>query len=74
MYFKLGKLEEAVGYFEKFFEASRAVGNMCLLDVARYNLGIARGMLRLEEYVQVVVNDLPALLNWKNMRIPFVEI
>lgn len=74
MYFKLGRLEEAVGYFEKFFEAARAVGNMRLLDVARYNLGIARGILRFDEYVNVAVNDLATLLSWKNMRIPFVEI
>ena len=64
---------QAVLYFEKFFEAARSVGDMRVLDVARCNLGIARAAATKDDFMAVVTGDLDALLNWKTLRVPFVE-
>ena len=40
---------------------------------ARTYLGIARGNSVLPAFMNVVTNDLDALLRWKNRRTPFTE-
>jgi hypothetical protein len=61
-------------YFEKFFEVARSIGNMQVLDVARFNLGIARGTAWQADFLATVDGDLTKLLNWKNLRVPFTEL
>lgn len=61
-------------YFEKFFEVARSIGDVRVLDVARFNLGIARGGAWQQEYMGVVDADLEKLLNWKNLRISFSDL
>lgn len=60
--------------FEKFFEVARGLGDMSMLDVARYNLGVARGMSKADGFVKVAVADMATLLGWKNMRLPFEDV
>ncbi|GMH41675.1 hypothetical protein BSKO_09585 [Bryopsis sp. KO-2023] len=74
IYYNQGKFEQSVTYFEKFFEVARTLGNQQVLDIARINLGVARGAARMNEYMLVVQDDLPALLHWKNNRMPFWEV
>ena len=70
IYTKQGRFERAVTYLEKFFELARSLGDRRLLDVARVNLGIARGSARTQRFVEVVHTSMPALLLWKNVRTP----
>ena len=61
-------------YLEKFFELSRSLGDRRLLDIARSNLGIARGAARAGRFIELVGSSTaaaPALLLWKNVRTPF---
>jgi hypothetical protein len=60
-------------YFEKFFEVARSVGDVRVLDVARFNLGIARGTAWQPEYLSTVTGSLGKLLHWKNLRVPFAD-
>ena len=60
-------------YFEKFFEVARSIGDMRVLDVARFNLARARAAATRPALLHAVAHDLPALLNWKNLRVPLVE-
>jgi hypothetical protein len=60
-------------YFEKFFEVARSVGDARVLDVARFNLGVARGTALRAEYLSTVTGSLEKLLHWKNLRVPFTE-
>jgi tetratricopeptide (TPR) repeat protein len=71
IYFEQQQMKVAVTYFEKFFELARTLSNRKMLDAARVNLGVARGLLRFPDYVRVVNGSLPALLAWKNTRTPF---
>jgi hypothetical protein len=64
---------QAVMYFEKFFEVARNLGDNRILDIARFNLGVARGSVWKQEFLGIVDKDLDKLLNWKNLRIPFTE-
>lgn len=64
---------QAVMYFEKFFEVARGVGDVRVLDTARFNLGVARGAAWQAEYMRVADADLEKLLNWKNLRISFTD-
>lgn len=64
---------QAVMYFEKFFEVARGIGDMRVLDMARLNLGVARGGAWQAEYMTAVDGDLEKLLNWKNLRISFTD-
>ena len=43
------------------------------ISQARTYLGIARGNSVLPAFMNVVTNDLDALLRWKNRRTPFTE-
>ena len=63
----------AVQYLERYFDLSRSIGERAMVDKARAYLGIARGNSVLPAYMNVVVNDLDALLRWKNKRTPFTE-
>jgi len=63
----------AVQYLERYFELARSIGNRPLIDKARTYLGIARGNSVLPSFMNVVTNDLDALLRWKNRRTPFTE-
>lgn len=62
---------QAVTFFEKFFETARTLSDRKMLDVARVNLGVARGSLRMRAYMGIVAHDLPALIAWKSSRMPF---
>jgi hypothetical protein len=64
---------QAVMYFEKFFEVARNLGDNHVLDIARFNLGVARGSVWKQEFLGIVDTDLDKLLNWKNLKIPFTE-
>ena len=63
----------AVQYLERYFELARSIGDRQLIDKARTYLGIARGNSVLPSFMNVVTNDLDALLRWKNRRTPFTE-
>mmetsp|Transcript_40277 Transcript_40277/g.114029 ORF Transcript_40277/g.114029 Transcript_40277/m.114029 type:complete len:430 (-) Transcript_40277:386-1675(-) len=71
IYHQDGNFESAVSYFEKFFEVARTLQDRPLLDIARVNLGVARGMANMEGFMTMVNGDLSALLQWKNIRLPF---
>lgn len=70
IYSKQRKFDRAVTYFDKFFEVAKTLHDRRMLDVARVNLGIARGCVRTGRYMDVVANDLTSLLQWKNVRMP----
>lgn len=73
MCFEAEDMEQAVEYFERFFEIARGLKERKMLDVARVNLGIARGALRMGDYMATAVDSLPQLIQWKNARIPFCD-
>eukprot|EP00217_Crustomastix_stigmatica_P011837 CAMPEP_0183797340 /NCGR_PEP_ID=MMETSP0803_2-20130417/15412_1 /TAXON_ID=195967 /ORGANISM="Crustomastix stigmata, Strain CCMP3273" /LENGTH=410 /DNA_ID=CAMNT_0026042009 /DNA_START=52 /DNA_END=1284 /DNA_ORIENTATION=- len=70
IYMKQKKFERAVTYFEKFFEVARSLHDRRMLDVARVNLGIARGSVRTGRLMDIVASDAHTLLQWKNVRMP----
>jgi hypothetical protein len=49
------------------------VGGLRLADTARAALGIARANAQFETFAKVVKTDLPALLAWRNRRVPMVR-
>mmetsp|Transcript_6507 Transcript_6507/g.17694 ORF Transcript_6507/g.17694 Transcript_6507/m.17694 type:complete len:352 (+) Transcript_6507:39-1094(+) len=67
-YQQTGDIASAVTHLEAFIDLAQGTGQ------ARTNLGIARGNLVMGAYVQVVANDLSALLKWKNRRAAFAEV
>mmetsp|Transcript_62110 Transcript_62110/g.196420 ORF Transcript_62110/g.196420 Transcript_62110/m.196420 type:complete len:441 (-) Transcript_62110:490-1812(-) len=71
IYQQQGNFDRAVMYFEKFFEVARSLNDRRMLDVARVNLGVARGSAHTAKYIDVVNEDLGMLLQWKNVRTPF---
>ncbi|KAL0040279.1 hypothetical protein WJX77_002134 [Trebouxia sp. C0004] len=73
LYYRQRKYDEALTYFERFFEAARALKDQHVLDVARVNLGTVRAALTFKDYMQVADSDLQTLLLWKNVRMPFKE-
>lgn len=68
---EVGEHERAVQYFEKTFEIAKSVGDRKLTDSARINLGMARGNMHMVNYMDVVNENLPALLKWKTRRVNF---
>ena len=44
--------DDALTYFERFFEAARALQDQHVLDVARVNLGSVRAALTFKDYIQ----------------------
>lgn len=65
-----GDFASSVHYFSKSFEISRSLGDQKAVDVARVNLGVAKGCAKKSVYMKVVNNNLEALLSWKNRRTP----
>jgi hypothetical protein len=62
--------------FEKNFEIARSTvssgqGDRKLVDVARVNLGMARGNAQMSAFVNVINFDIQNLLRWKNRRVKF---
>ena len=53
LYYRQRQLDDALTYFERFFEAARALKDERVLDVARVNLGAVRAALTFEDYIQV---------------------
>ncbi|KAG1676973.1 hypothetical protein FOA52_014850 [Chlamydomonas sp. UWO 241] len=74
IYLEQGEHLKAVNFFERFFEVARGLGDRKILDTARFNLGVAKGMLRSDAFMQVVANDLPKLLEWKASRADFIWV
>jgi hypothetical protein len=60
-----------VHYFSKSFEIARSLGDQKAIDVARVNLGVARGCAKKASYLKIVNGNMDTLLNWKNRRTPF---
>jgi len=66
-----GDYTSSVHYFSKSFEISRSLGDQKAVDVARVNLGVARGCAKKSAYLRVINGGMDALLAWKNRRTPF---
>lgn len=64
--------DHATSYFERSYEAAKALGDRKLLNTARFNLGVSRGSLNLGAFVDVLTTDLAAVLDWKIQRRPFL--
>ena len=71
IYSNLGEHQQAVTYLEQTFEVAKTVGDRKLVDSARINLGMARGNMALNPYMDIVSGDLRALLQWKTRRSKF---
>lgn len=71
IYSSQGQHDKAVPNFERSFEIARALNDRKLLDAARINLGMARGNLSLAPFMDVVRDNLAALLKWKTRRVTF---
>eukprot|EP00798_Chlamydomonas_sp_ICE-L_P016809 gene16810-23091_t len=71
LYFEQQDYARAVTHFEKFFEISRQLSDRRISDTARFNLGVARGALRMAAYMGIVDGDLLKLLRFKNARAEF---
>jgi hypothetical protein len=56
---------------EKHFNLARQLGDRGLVDAARVNLGVAQANCSIDMFVDVVSDNLPALLQWKNKRTKF---
>ncbi len=70
IYYQQHKWEPAVASFERFYELARGLGHRRMVDVARVNLGLARGAVRMARFMELVNADLPALIQWKNSAAP----
>jgi hypothetical protein len=59
-----------VDYLQRHFELLRKeeVKNQKLIDAARVNLGIAQANTMIENYKNLVLNDVNSLLEWKIKR------
>ncbi len=47
LYFEQADYEQATVFFERFFEVARTLPDKRALEAARFNLGVARGALRM---------------------------
>lgn len=70
IYYQQQKWEPAVASFERFYQLAQGLSNRKMVDVARVNLGMARGAVRMGRFIELVQTDLPALIQWKNCRAP----
>jgi tetratricopeptide (TPR) repeat protein len=66
IYYQQRKWGPAVASFERFYELARGIGSGRMVDVARVNLGLARGAVRVARFMELVEGDLPALVQWKS--------
>lgn len=71
--FQQQKLEQALTYFEKSFELARTLHDRKVIDAARINLGVARGVVRTAAFMQLVTTDMNGIIQWKNIRMPFSD-
>jgi len=76
IYNRRGEFAKAMQLFEKNFEIARSTvssgqGDRKLVDVARVNLGMARGNAQMSAFVNVINFDIQNLLRWKNRRVKF---
>lgn len=53
LHYRQKQHNNALTYFERFFEAARALKDQHVLDVARVNLGVVRAALTFKDYRQV---------------------
>lgn len=70
--FSKGKYKEASELFTEMYQMARAVKDPLLVNTAKVNLGVARGMAMKGGYLRAVREDLPALLAWKSSQEPFL--
>ena len=67
-----GEHEDAVRWFERFYELAERCDDGRLRDVARVNLGVARGLARADGLMRHVAESAdaptPELLNWRSSR------
>lgn len=67
-----GEHEDAVRWFERFYELAERCDDVRLRDVARVNLGVARGLARADGLMRHVAESAdaptPELLNWRSSR------
>lgn len=67
-----GEHEDAVRWFERFYELAERCDDGRLRDVARVNLGVARGLAREESLMRHVAESAdaptPELLKWRSSR------
>lgn len=68
LYHQQGSHKQSVENLEKHFNLARNLGDRGLLDAARVNLGVAQANCTVDEFVDIVSDNLPALLIWKNKR------
>ena len=70
LHYKEGIIKKSVEYFQRHFELARQDENkkQSVIDAARVNLGIAQANTMIENYKHLVLNDLPALLEYKIKR------
>ena len=52
LHYRQQQYDDALTYFERFFEAARALKDQHVLNVARVNLGAARAALTFKDYMQ----------------------
>lgn len=52
LHYRQQQYDDALTYFERFFEAARALKDQHVLNVARVNLGAARAALTFQDYMQ----------------------
>ena len=67
-----GEHEDAVRWFERFYELAESRDDARLRDVARVNLGVARGLARADGLMRHVAESAdaptPELLKWRSSR------
>ena len=70
LHYKEGIIKKSVDYLQRHFELAKSDENkkQKLIDAARVNLGIAQANTQIEAYKNMVLNDLPSLLQWKIKR------
>jgi len=73
LFYNKAQFQQSVTYFQRFFELARGLSDNAMLEAARFNLGVARGAVLMEPFMNVVNSDLPKLIAWKNNRTPFVQ-
>ena len=68
LYHQQGSNNQSVTNLQKHYQLARNLGDRGLVDAARVNLGVAEANCTVDEYVDVVSDNLPGLLLWKNKR------
>ena len=66
--YKQGLVPTSVTYLTKHFDFARQIKECSLVDAARVNLGIAQANTRIDKYIDMVMNDVNGLLEWKVKR------